>query len=243
MGRYKINKNLNFCVIVARKGSTRLPCKNKKKLLGKPLFQWTLESAIYADCFKQICMSTDDEDILQISSKYEGILLDRRPDSLCGANVKSTEVLMYIMEKYCKKEYGFKNFCLLQPTSPFRNVNHIQTSMDMLEKQDTKFVIGIKQYDTPPEFALSIDSGLKPIQEGYLTRITRTQDIKKTFHPAGGLYVGNIDSFLKNRHFYGPTSKGILLDHISAWDINDDNDFKIAEIFAKFVKNQNELIK
>lgn len=227
-------------LLVARKGSQRLTNKNKKKLLGKPLFQWTLDAALASSELDEIWVSSDDEDILELSAKNDRVKTDKRPADLCGSQVKSADVLKYMITKAQKKPLRFDFFCLLQPTSPFRGPEIIDQVMKILKSKQHDFVLGVKQFNTPIHFALDNTKGLQPVYNSFLTKITRTQETPHYYHPAGGIYAGKIDSFLSSGHFYGPHSYGFLLDDISAWDINTIDDFKIAEIFAHHVC-QNEI--
>ncbi len=162
-----------------------------------------------------------------------GVHLDERPISLSGPNVKAAQVLTHMINVINKRQFSFEMFCLLQPTSPFRNADHIKKAMAMLKSSEIDFVVGVKKYDIPPEFALDLKNGLHPKRNGYLTTITRTQDCGKSFHPAGGLFAGKVKPYLETGHFYGKRSEGLILDHIPAWDINDEKDFFIAEILAR----------
>jgi CMP-N-acetylneuraminic acid synthetase len=224
---------MKFCLLVARKGSQRLPGKNKMLLNGKPLFQWSLEAALTAEVFDEVWISSDDKDILGIGSSFPGVLMDERPTHLCGPKIKATEVLTYMIDKINKPSHELEMFCLLQPTSPFREASHIKKAMIMLESPNLDFVVGIRKYDTPPEFALDIKNGLRPINKGYLTKITRTQDVPESYHPAGGLFAGKIKPYLINDSFYGERSAGLVLDQIPAWDINNEDDFRVAKILAR----------
>lgn len=222
----------SFCLIVARKGSQRLLNKNKLLLKGKPLFQWTLDAALTADVFDEIVVSSDDEEIISISQSC-GVTAEIRPEHLCGSHVKASEVLKYFIEKFnLAKTSTYENFCLLQPTSPFRGADYIRNAMHLLETPKTEFVIGIKKYDCPPQFAVTTVRGVQPVQDKFLTEITRTQDVPTLYHPAGGIFAGKTKAFLRTGRFYGPTSVGLPLNHIEAWDINDQEDFNMAEIIA-----------
>ncbi len=228
-------KSNKFALIIARANSTRLPGKNKLLLGGMPLFQWSVESALRSGLFDEVWVSSDDADILEISSKMDKINIDKRPSNLSGEEVKSYEVLKYMIEKLKGMNKHFDHFCLLHPTSPFRNEIHINSALELLDSPDVDFVVGVRMFETPPHFALDISSGLQPVHKDYLTSITRTQDVPAHYHPAGGIYAGKTDAFLKSRHFYGKRSRGLILDHLSSWDINTKDDFSFAEVISEYL--------
>lgn len=229
-----------FCLVIARKGSQRLPGKNKRLLASKPLFLWTLEAALQSKAFDAVWVSSDDHDILEMSQAFPGVEVDQRPGYLSGPRVKSYQVLTHYIDKIRAQEPGCDKFCLLQPTSPFRNSGKIAEAMNLLQSAEVDFVVGIQAYTCPPQFALSSENGLQPVEDQYLTRITHTQDVQCYFHPAGGIYAGKIAPYLETGHFYGERSAGLSLGHIAGWDINDEEAFKVAEMLARELNKERE---
>lgn len=118
--------------IPARAGSKRLPNKNKKELCGKPLICWTIEQALECKFIDQVIVSTDDEDILKICTRYFERYKERlktlpRPKELALDDSKTVEVISY----HCINEYSSDTIIiLLQPTSPLRTTIDIYRAMD-----------------------------------------------------------------------------------------------------------------
>lgn len=79
-----LNGKTFLALIPARKGSKRLPKKNKMLMAGKPLISWSIESALSSKLLDQVVVSTDDPEIAQISNGYDGVLTLMRPDYLGG---------------------------------------------------------------------------------------------------------------------------------------------------------------
>ena len=82
------NKLLNV-LITARGGSKRLPGKNIKNLCGKPLIAWTIEAAKQSSWIKNIYVSTDCQEIAEVSKKYGAIVPRLRSKSLSEDNTTS----------------------------------------------------------------------------------------------------------------------------------------------------------
>ena len=61
---------MNICVIPARAGSRRIPRKNIKEFNGKPIIAYSIEAALTSNCFSQVIVSTDDDDISEVAKKY-----------------------------------------------------------------------------------------------------------------------------------------------------------------------------
>jgi CMP-N-acetylneuraminic acid synthetase len=227
--------NKTFGLIIARKGSTRLTGKNSRLLAGRPLFRWTLEAALDSGVLDYVVISTDDEAILDACEEIDGVISEKRPPELSTATVPGIDVLIYTISRIRELNGTCETFCLLQPTSPFRGPKTIRRAMAVLQEPGVEFAVGIAPFESPPFFAMSIENGLHPTNSGALTRITRTQDVPVMYHPAGGLFAGRIDAVLRERHFYGSTSRGIIVDQYAAWDINSLEDFEFAENLAPAV--------
>lgn len=119
-------KGKHLAIIPARGGSKRLPGKNIMLLKGKPLIHYTIEAALNSHIFDEICVSSDCEQILETASFFNSISLLKRPDSLATDEASSEDVILHALKTVEeKKGCKFDSICLLQPTSPLRNENHI----------------------------------------------------------------------------------------------------------------------
>lgn len=113
-------KNNIPCFILARKGSKELKNKNKVKLLGKSLFEHTINYASESKYISKIVISTDDQDIANISKKKGCFVIFPRPKKLSDDNA-CTEVALLHAARIFEKEFGiFDIFAYLQITEPFR---------------------------------------------------------------------------------------------------------------------------
>lgn len=225
----------SFALVVARKGSTRLIGKNRLPLAGRPLFRWTLDAALDSGAFDAVVVSSDDEAILEECAGVAGVVPDRRPADLATEKVTALDVLRYMIPRAKTLCGGVDAFCLLQPTSPFRGPRTIREAMASLEEPEVEFAVGVAPFGSPPFFALSLENGVQPVNDGALTRVTRTQDVPALHHPAGGIFAGRVDAFLRKGHFYGPTTRGIPVGLFAAVDINTPEDFELTEALAPAV--------
>ena len=60
----------NICIIPARGGSKRIPRKNIKTFMGKPIIAYSIEAALQSGLFDEVMVSTDDEEIAEIACGY-----------------------------------------------------------------------------------------------------------------------------------------------------------------------------
>ena len=119
--------NKSFIAIVpARGGSKRLPGKNLLLLGGKPLLQWTLEAASASKYLDEIIVSSDDPEILSVATE-NGVSAKLRPNELSSDTAGTVDTILYALSKYAE---DFDYVVLLQPTSPLRNVDDIDFSIE-----------------------------------------------------------------------------------------------------------------
>jgi len=124
-----------IAILPLRKGSKSIPGKNKKKLVGRPLFSWVLTEAVFSD-LDEVYVFTDDEEILVFLSheyhwtpKVKGLL--RSPEN--AHDTASTEIAM--VEFAEKINYDFDILCLLQATSPFTTAKDINVTLDQVVRE------------------------------------------------------------------------------------------------------------
>jgi CMP-N-acetylneuraminic acid synthetase len=112
------------CLIPARLGSKRLPQKNIKLLEEKPLLFWSIDAALDADVFSDICVSTESNEIASIvrqaySEKKVKILI--RPPSLASDTADLNDVCVH----YLDNEPSIDFLALFMPTYPFRKPSRL----------------------------------------------------------------------------------------------------------------------
>jgi CMP-N-acetylneuraminic acid synthetase len=125
--------------IPARKGSKGIPGKNKKDFCGKPLVQWSIDQAKESKLFDKIIVSSDDDDILEIA-RNSGVEAVRRQDELSGDDVKTDDVMF---DYFAREENKCEYICLLQPTSPLRNVEDITKTFKAIQKKKWFSVVSV----------------------------------------------------------------------------------------------------
>ena len=124
-------KSIGF--IPLRKNSKGIKGKNKRKLLGRPLFSWVLTEAVFSD-LDEVFVYTDDKDITEFITKQYSwtskiTVLDRSTES--ASDEASTEAAIL---EFCEKiSYSFDTFCLLQATSAFTQRDEINKALEQIQ--------------------------------------------------------------------------------------------------------------
>ncbi len=216
-------------VIPARGGSKGVPRKNIKVLGDKPLIQWTIDEArkIFSD--KNICISTDDEEIKTIVEDNGLKVPFLRPKELATDYAGTYEVLLHAINYYENIGYYPDTLILLQPTSPFRTSEQIGEAIKYFNScNDIEMLVSVKETKSNPYYMLREEN-----KNGFLVRskesnVTRRQDVPKVWELNGAIYIIDIDS-LKNKNLNQFTKvKKFEMDEITSHDIDTIFDWEVA---------------
>lgn len=220
-------------VIPARGGSKGLPRKNVLPLGGKSLICYTIDAARGVASDDNICLSSDDPEIIKVTEDYGLRVNFVRPAELASDIASSEEVLIHAMDFY-ENTLGRKydKIILLQPTSPFRNSKHILEAYSLWE-DNLDMIVSVKESKANPYFNLFEEN-----ENGFLFRskesnFTRRQDCPTVFEFNGAIYIINAKSLRdKQIRLFSRVRKKIM-DELSSIDIDTNSDLRYAEFIFK----------
>jgi CMP-N-acetylneuraminic acid synthetase len=146
----KMNINLKGCAIIpARGGSKDIPKKNIKPLRGKPLITYTIDYAKKSRCINKVVVSTEDEEIAEISRKYGAEVMER-PENLAKGESPTIDVIFHVLKILKMKNYNPDIVVLLQPTSPLRSAKDIDNAIKLFLDSDCESVVSVYAVKHPP---------------------------------------------------------------------------------------------
>ena len=209
-------------LILARSSSKRLPNKNIKKMLNKPLIAWTIEAAKKSKYIKDIYVSTDSELIANISKSYGAIVPRLRRSELAKDETTSYEAAIDF-EEYFKINNRYE-MLLLQPTSPVRMSIHIDNFLEYVRQMDSSQCVSVR--DISPTMKL-------------LPKIDEIKNIK--YVPNGSMYYTLISTLKKEKTFFSSESDVFIMDNFHSIDIDIQDDWNIAEACLAKKLNDNSL--
>ena len=223
-------------LIPARGGSKGLRKKNILKLVDKPMINYTLEAVLpLLDKDDEICVSTDNKEIIDIVEKNGVKVPFIRPNYLASDTSTTEDVINHALKWYSNQNKFFEVVVLLQPTSPLRTSLHIKESLK-LWSEDIDMIVSVKETDANPYYILfeeDQNSFLKKSKEG---SFTRRQDCPKVYEYNGAIYVISVESY-KNKDFSAfDKVKKYLMTKESSIDVDDLIDFSLAELLIKKLK-------
>jgi len=219
-----------LCIIPARGGSKRIPRKNIKDFLGKPIISYSIKSALESNLFDEIIVSTDDKEIAEISKSYGANVPFLRSKKNSSDYASTFEVLEEVLERLKTQNKIFKHCCCIYPCAPFVKPSILKKSFKKLTENNLDSLFPIIKYGHPIQRALRISSDNK--LKYYITEnsLTRTQDLKDMFYDAGQFYWMNVNEILERKKVVTNNSEGILISELEAHDIDNELDWKLAEL-------------
>ncbi|MEJ6589191.1 MAG: acylneuraminate cytidylyltransferase family protein [Crocinitomicaceae bacterium] len=235
----RIDKKDVLVVIPARSGSKGIPGKNVKKLNGKPLILYTIELAKKMFSNEQIVVNTDDLELAALAKKHGASIPFIRPQELAQDHSSSRDVIVHLLNTLKKSDSLPKAIMLLQPTSPLKELQHLQESLDLFLNHNCDMVVSVVESKTNPYFNLFEED-----ENGYLNKskpgiILRRQDMPPAYEFNGAIYIFKSDSILKSEMSEFKKTKKYVMSKESSVDIDDELDWKMAE----FLLTKNEEIK
>lgn len=224
-----------LCVVPARSGSKRVVGKNSRLLGGKPLIDWTLDSASSSELIDRVVVSSDDQDLLKNSAR-RGFHTIERPASLASDVASSVDVVLHALEFEQSQGREWDILCLLQPTSPFRAPGRIDEGLSRLVKNNKiPAVVGIaKAIDHPFHCFLEGHGGVLVSAAGdALGRSRRTQELPHAYVLTGSFYGVRTETLRASKSFVPAGVVGLVcgLDEEKI-DIDTVEDFLEAEEIA-----------
>ena len=216
-----------LAIIPARGGSKRLPRKNILDLCGKPLISWSIEAALKSKYISKVVVSSDDEEILNISSNF-GADIIKRPYELANDTATTFDAIKHTINNLEKYDY----IVLLQPTSPLRNENQIDEAIELLEEKQADAIVSVCEMDHSPLWSNTLpkDGNMNNfLRDEVLNK--RSQDLEKYYRVNGAVYICKTDKLLENKSFFLKDNIfAYIMDKKNSIDIDEEIDFEIAKV-------------
>ncbi|MBO4653975.1 MAG: pseudaminic acid cytidylyltransferase [Bacteroidales bacterium] len=222
----------NLCIIPARGGSKRIPRKNIKEFLGKPIIAYSIETAIETDLFDEVMVSTDDMEIAEVAKQYGAKVPFMRSAETANDFASTADVLKEVFAKYQELGQEFDNFCCFYATAPLVQSRDVVSAFERLQSSDFTCVYPVVQFSYPIWRCLDI------ADDGTMTRHwpeyenSRSQDLPKEYHDSGTFYWYKTKEWLDGKNKIG----GIIVDEVAVQDIDNETDWKLAEMKYELLK-------
>jgi pseudaminic acid cytidylyltransferase len=228
---------MNLCIITARGGSKRIPRKNIKDFLGKPIIAYSIETALKSNLFDYVMVSTDDDEIAEVSKKYGAYVPFKRSKANSDDFTGTADVILEVLSDLKEIQKQFDYACCIYPTAPFITIEKIEESYQLLIDKQFDSVFPICKFSYPIQRALQIkNSKTSMIWPENLNK--RSQDLPQTYFDAGQFYWLKVEKFIEHKKVFTQNTGSIILDELEVQDIDNDSDWKLAELkYLEFNQN------
>lgn len=217
-------------VITARGGSKRIPRKNIKPFLGKPIIAYSIEAALQTGLFDEVMVSTDDEEIADVAKKYGAKVPFMRSEKTSNDFATTAEVMTEVMETYEQNGNHFDYVCCIYPTAPFITSEVLAQAMKLLEEGDSDCVIPVVKFSFPPQRCVVVNEEGKLLPKWPECMKMRSQDLEPYYHDCGQFYCMRVDRFLEQKEMWMKDVEPFIQDEINVQDIDTEEDWRIAEV-------------
>ncbi len=215
-----------IAIITARGGSKRIPKKNIKNFLGKPILQYSIEAALESGLFDEVMVSTDSEEIAEVAKAAGAKVPFYRSPETSNDFATTKDVLTEVIGKYHEMGQDFDAMCCIYPTAPFVTGEKLQNAYRTLMESDADSVIPVVQYSFPPQRAFVLKDGLLHWQYPE-HQTTRSQDLEPIYHDCGQFYFYKITN---GTEFNSTTYAPLVVPETEVQDIDNESDWEIAEL-------------
>jgi CMP-N,N'-diacetyllegionaminic acid synthase len=217
-------------LITARGGSKGIPGKNIRMIGGKPLIAWSINAALASVKIKRLIVSTDAPEIAEVALHFGAEVPFLRPAALALDNSPHLDVVLHALDWLKANGESFDYVMLLQPTSPLRLSEDIDSAINVAVASLPAAVISVNELHQHPYFTRVMDddgvlSPLIPMKE---LEYPRRQDLPPAYYINGAIFLNQVDSLRNDRTFYPSGAKGFLMPAERSWQIDTDLDIAVV---------------
>ena len=226
----------NIAIITARGGSKRIPKKNIRDFLGKPIIAYSIEAALNSNIFDIVMVSTDDEEIAKIAKEYGAEVPFYRTKKTSDDFASTEDVLIEVLDKYHEIGKDFDTICCLYPTAPLVSSEDLKKAYQLLiDNKNVDSVVPVVRFSYPPQRGLIIKNQLIQFSNPEYAK-ARSQDLIPIYHDCGQFYFSYVEPLRKYCDLIAPHCLPYIMEEERVQDIDNYSDWDIAEIKYKKMK-------
>jgi UDP-4-amino-4,6-dideoxy-N-acetyl-beta-L-altrosamine transaminase/pseudaminic acid cytidylyltransferase len=232
IGSFRKRKKI-LALIPARGGSKRIPHKNIKNFLSRPIISYSIKAAIDSNLFDEVMVSTDDKEIAEIAQKYGAKVPFLRSIKNSSDHATTADVIEEVLTEYLKRGIKYDYVCCLYATAPFITPEKLVKAKKRLEELEVDSVFPVTRFNSDIKRSFRIEDGGRLKMNWPKYSNIRSQDIVAAYHDAGQFYFLDVKNFLVQKRIFTNNTLPIITSELEAQDINNDEDWKIAEFKYK----------
>lgn len=229
----------SVAIITARGGSKRIPRKNIRPFLGRPIIAYSIEAAITSQLFDEVMVSTDDEQIASVARDFGAVVPFMRSAATSDDHSTTAQVLEEVVGEYASRGRLFDYACCIYPTAPFVTAEKLRQAFRELEENDADLVLPIARFSFPIWRSFRRE-GNRVYYNWPEHAPKRSQDLEPAFQDAGQFYFFRPRILNGSALLVTENSIGIEVSEIEVQDIDSEEDWLLAELKYRHILGQNQ---
>ncbi len=214
-----------IALVPMRHHSQRVPGKNYRPIAGKPLFHHIVDTLLQVPEISKIVIDTDSPDIReQVAAKYPTVDVLERPEHLRADDIPMNEILMYDSSQYPADLY-----LQTHSTNPLLTADSLRKAVRFMQANypayDSLFSVSKVQARLYDQLGRAINHNPNILLQ--------TQDLPPVWQENSCIYIFTRETIEKRRTRIGDRPYMFPLDSIESWDIDNELDFRIAELMLQ----------
>lgn len=219
----------SVAIITARGGSKRIPRKNIRPFLGRPIIAYSIEAALQSGLFDEVMVSTDDDEIANVAREHGAVVPFMRSIKASDDHATTAEALAEVIGEYRQRSRAFDFACCIYPTAPFVTADKLRRAFDKLSHSDADLVLPIARFAFPIWRSFRLE-GDRVAYNWPEYAPMRSQDLPPAYQDAGQFYFFRTGILRGSRLLVTDNSIGIEVDEVEVQDIDREADWRLAEI-------------
>lgn len=225
----------NIAIITARGGSKRIPKKNIKEFMGKPMIAYAIEACLQSEIFDEVMVSTDCPEIAEISKKYGAKVPFMRSAKTSDDFATTFDVLEEVVNKYTKTGKKFDNVCCIYPCVPFLRSDTLKEAHKKFVSSKEDGLMPVCKFPVPIEWAMKIENGILVPNDREAQNI-RSQDLEPKYFDVGMFYFLKTDAMMAEKTLVLKKTIPYVMAETEIQDIDTEEDWKMAELKYKLFR-------
>lgn len=216
----------NLGIIPARGGSKRIPRKNIRPFVGRPILAYSIEAALQSGLFSEVMVSTDDEEIAETALRYGATVPFLRSPENANDYAPTLAVIQEVLEQYEPRRFDLG--CCIYATAPLIQPAQLRDGLQLLQQNDYDVVFPVVAFSYPVWRALNRNPDGKTQMQWPQYQMSRSQDLSPLYHDAGQWYWFNPQRL--STGLFTPNTGTIVLSEDQVQDIDTPTDWRLAEM-------------
>jgi len=216
-----------IAIITARGGSKRVPRKNIKPFMGRPMLAYAVDAALKSGLFEEVMVSTEDAEIADVAKSCGAAVPFFRSTATADDHATTYDVLREVMDTYGRMGRTFDTICCIYPCVPFLKAETLVEASKAMSSADA--VVPVCKYPVPIEWAMKIEDGiLYPLDRA--AQMIRSQDLTPKYYDVGMFYFIRAAAFEAEGTMQSKRTTAFVISELECQDIDTPDDWRMAEM-------------